>query len=57
MHQKYNYLISLICAGIFIFECIVFNTILKEPYMVALLTTLGITFGWHLGRGLAKTLR
>lgn len=57
MKAKYNYLIALICAGFFIYDCVVFESILKEPYMVGLLMAWGITFVWHLGLGIYKSLK
>jgi hypothetical protein len=57
MHQKYNFLISLICFGIFIFEMICFKDILKHPYMIALIIIVNIIGGFHLGLGVGKILK
>ena len=56
MKAKHNFIITLICIGLIIFEIKSFPTILSDTYMIILIITLYGVGSYHLGIGIAKVV-
>lgn len=54
MSVKQHILVALVFFGLLAFEIIVYTSIIKHPYMVALCLFLGMGGGWNLGLAYAK---